>query len=247
MSAASRAGRRRACAAAAVVLFLLGNTGCSTIKLQSPSWNKPVGKGTIIPALICGAIGAGIGIAIQNERPGESRIEVDGMVFKDEDPKDLWKGAVIGAPIGMAVCGLLGHIFLDPTPEITLPPVPPIPTPTPVPVKQRIVLRGVNFDFDSSELRPDAQPVLDHSAEILAGQSDIDVVVSGHTDAVGSEAYNEALSVRRAEAVYRYLINRGIAPERMRVEGFGERSPVADNATAAGRAQNRRVELQVSP
>jgi OOP family OmpA-OmpF porin len=69
------------------------------------------------------------------------------------------------------------------------------------------------------------------------------VRVEGHTDWIGSEEYNQALSVRRAEAVYRYLVNRGVEPERFTVEGFGKSRPIASNDTEAGRAQNRRVEL----
>jgi outer membrane protein OmpA-like peptidoglycan-associated protein len=72
-------------------------------------------------------------------------------------------------------------------------------------------------------------------------------VAEGHTDAIGSDAYNQSLSERRAEAVRRYLINGGITPERIRTEGFGESRPVASNETDEGRAQNRRVELRVLP
>jgi OOP family OmpA-OmpF porin len=110
-------------------------------------------------------------------------------------------------------------------------------------VKQRIVLRGVNFAFNSAELQPAALPVLDQAAEILKANPGVDVKVEGHTDSIGSEEYNQALSVRRAESVYRYLVNRGVDPERFRVEGFGKTRPIASNDTEAGRAQNRRVEL----
>jgi OOP family OmpA-OmpF porin len=103
----------------------------------------------------------------------------------------------------------------------------------------------VNFDFDSAEIRPDSRPTLDEAVLILGDNRDILVVTEGHTDALGSTEYNQALSVRRAEAVYRYLVNRGIAPERLTVRGFGEDQPVASNETESGRAQNRRVELRV--
>ncbi len=114
-------------------------------------------------------------------------------------------------------------------------------------VKRRIVLRGVQFDFDSSEIRSDAKPVLDRAVEMLGENGEVNVVVDGYTDSVGTDEYNLALSIRRAEAVYRYLVNRGIAPERLRVQGFGEARPVASNDTDSGRAQNRRVELRVMP
>jgi len=71
------------------------------------------------------------------------------------------------------------------------------------------------------------------------------IAVEGHTDNVGTDLYNEKLSVRRAEAVFRYLVNHGIAPERMEVIGYGESRPVTENDSESGRAQNRRVELRV--
>lgn len=238
-------GRPRRTAVALLAILLVVQAGCASSKWQNPSWNKPVGKGSVIPALICGALGAGIGVAIQNQRSGSSTVILDGETFREDDDKDLWKGAVIGAPIAMVVCGILGHVFLDPGPEAPLPPPPP-PTPEPTPpVKRRIVLRGVNFDFDSAAIRPGGRPVLDHAAEILFEQAQVRVLVAGHTDSVGADDYNMKLSIRRAEAVYRYLVNRGIDPERMRVEGYGESNPVASNETDAGRAQNRRVELQI--
>jgi outer membrane protein OmpA-like peptidoglycan-associated protein len=229
----------------ALTALVLAQHGCASI--QKPSWNKPVGRGTWIPALVCGAIGAGVGVAIQSQRPGTSRVVVDGVKRSVSDDPELWKGAVIGAPIGAAVCGLLGHVFLDPTPQVAFAPPPPTPAPTPPVVKKRIVLRGVHFDFDKSEIRPDAKPVLDRAVEILAENGDVDVVVEGHTDSIGTEKYNLALSVRRAEAVYRYLVGRGIAPVRLSVKGFGESRPVASNETPSGRAQNRRVALRVMP
>ena len=113
------------------------------------------------------------------------------------------------------------------------------------PTKEKIVLRAVHFDFNKANIRPDARPILDEAARILKERGDIHVVVAGHTDSVGSDAYNMKLSNRRAEAVKRYLVDHGIAASRITSEGFGKREPVASNATAEGRAQNRRVELHV--
>jgi OOP family OmpA-OmpF porin len=112
-------------------------------------------------------------------------------------------------------------------------------------VQKRLVLRGVNFDFDSAEIRRDSRPTLDEAALLLGDNRSVLVITEGYTDSIGSAEYNQALSIRRAEAVYRYLVNRGIAPERLTVEGFGETRPVASNDTETGRAQNRRVELRV--
>jgi len=112
--------------------------------------------------------------------------------------------------------------------------------------KRKIVLRGVNFDFDKATLRADGKPVLDEAVRTLKDERDIKVSVEGHTDAVGSDAYNQRLSERRAGAVADYLAGGGIARARMATVGFGESKPVASNETEDGRAQNRRVEFRVS-
>lgn len=103
-------------------------------------------------------------------------------------------------------------------------------------------LEGANFDFDRAVVRRDDYDKLDRAAEALQA-SDVRVEVAGHTDSIGTEAYNQGLSVRRAEAVRRYLVGKGIAAERLVVKGYGESQPIADNGTADGRFKNRRVEL----
>ena len=132
-----------------------------------------------------------------------------------------------------------------PPPPPPPPPVAQAPPPPPPPTKEKIVLRAVHFDFNKSNIRPDARPVLDEAVRMLKERGEVSVIVEGHTDSVGSNAYNMKLSKRRADAVKRYLVEHGIAASRITTEGFGERQPVASNATAEGRAQNRRVELNV--
>jgi outer membrane protein OmpA-like peptidoglycan-associated protein len=131
------------------------------------------------------------------------------------------------------------------------PPPPPrraeAPPPPPAPrAARKIVLRGVNFDFDEATIRADARPVLDEAIRTLEDERNVDVAVEGHTDAIGTDAYNQRLSERRAHAVAAYLARGGIARSRMTVHGFGESRPIATNATEDGRAQNRRVELHVA-
>jgi OOP family OmpA-OmpF porin len=236
-------------ASALIIALLTLQIGCGYV--QKPSWNKPVGKGTWIPAVVCALVGGGVGVAIQDATNKCNTVRGEDIQCDD----DLWQGGVIGAAVGAVACGLAGHVFLDPTP--TFPPLPPTPEPTPlptpeptpeiqVPITRRIVLRGINFDFNSSEIRAHSAPVLDEAVKQLASNPDVDVLVVGHTDSVGSEDYNQKLSLLRAEAVYRYLVNRGIAPERLTATGMGESSPVATNDTEQGRARNRRVELKVS-
>jgi outer membrane protein OmpA-like peptidoglycan-associated protein len=124
-------------------------------------------------------------------------------------------------------------------------PPPPPPPPAAAPMKKKIVLRGVNFDFDKYNIRPDAVPILEQACKTLKEEPSIDVSCQGHTDSVGTEAYNQALSERRANSVRNWLIKCGIPASRLTSKGFGESNPVASNDTAEGRAQNRRTELVV--
>jgi OOP family OmpA-OmpF porin len=107
----------------------------------------------------------------------------------------------------------------------------------------KLTLDGVNFDNDSAKLRAESFAILDNAANTLAQWGEVKVEVAGHTDSVSSDEYNLDLSQRRAETVRAYLIGKGIAAERLTAKGYGEASPVADNATAEGRFKNRRVEL----
>ena len=113
-------------------------------------------------------------------------------------------------------------------------------------MKKKIVLRGVNFDFDKSNIRADAQPILEEACKALKAEPSIDVCCDGYTDSIGSEEYNMGLSKRRANAVRDWLIKCGIPASRLTARGFGETNPVASNETAEGRAQNRRTELVVT-
>lgn len=108
-----------------------------------------------------------------------------------------------------------------------------------------ITLKGVQFDFNSAKLRPDGRVTLDKAVALFQKHSDIQVEIAGHTDSVGSNSYNQRLSLRRASSVKAYLVDQGIDASRLTVKGFGEESPVATNKTASGRAQNRRVELVI--
>ena len=101
------------------------------------------------------------------------------------------------------------------------------------------------FDFDKSVLKPEGKAKLD---DLVSKVKDINlevVIAVGHTDSVGSDGYNQKLSVRRSEAVKAYLVSKGIEKNRVYTEGKGEKQPVADNKTKAGKAKNRRVEIEV--
>ena len=140
-----------------------------------------------------------------------------------------------------------------PLPEPTPPPVADCQSPengAPVSLKgckagDKIVLRGVTFEFDRANLVPNAKTILDQAGDALLSAQNIRVEIAGHTDARGSDAYNSKLSNQRAQSVMNYLTERGIAADRMSAKGYGESEPVADNETDEGRELNRRVELKI--
>ena len=105
---------------------------------------------------------------------------------------------------------------------------------------------SILFDFDSAALRADAERTLDELAQVLVAYAPRPARVEGHTDSIASDAYNQGLSERRAAAVVKWLNAHGIASGRLQGAGVGESRPVADNATAAGRQQNRRVEVIIA-
>jgi OOP family OmpA-OmpF porin len=100
------------------------------------------------------------------------------------------------------------------------------------------------FDFDKSTLKPAAVASLNSLAGKVKSLTLEVIVAVGHTDSVGTDAYNQKLSIRRAEAVKKHLVSQGIEARRIYVEGKGEAQPVADNKTAEGRAKNRRVQIE---
>lgn len=108
-----------------------------------------------------------------------------------------------------------------------------------------VILEGVNFEFDSDRLRPDAIVILDEAVTVLNRRKDINMDIVGHTCSIGTAQYNQGLSERRARSVYDYLVNHGIASERLTTQGYGETRPAHSNATREGRAKNRRVELHI--
>ena len=136
-----------------------------------------------------------------------------------------------------------------PAPAQSAPPPAPKPAPQaakPKPFAEKITFAAdVLFDFDKSVIKPDGKSKLDDLANKMKGINLEVVIAIGHADSVGSDAYNQALSVRRAEAVKAYFVSRGIEGNRVYTEGKGEKQPVADNKTAEGRAKNRRSEIEV--
>ena len=109
-----------------------------------------------------------------------------------------------------------------------------------------MILDDVLFDFDKSNVKPEAAAILDRLVAFMKENSDKTANLSGHTDNVGTDAYNQALSERRVASVKDYVVSKGVDGGRVSGQGFGESKPIADNKTAEGRAKNRRVEIKVN-
>jgi outer membrane protein OmpA-like peptidoglycan-associated protein len=106
---------------------------------------------------------------------------------------------------------------------------------------------AISFDTNSYAVKRSFAPVLDQVAQTIGQHPELVARVVGHTDSTGRPAYNQTLSQNRARSVADYLAQHGVAPERLSAEGRGQNQPIADNATAAGRAENRRVEIYLRP
>jgi outer membrane protein OmpA-like peptidoglycan-associated protein len=183
---------------------------------------------TAIGGMLGAAAGAGVG-ALSNKR-------------------NRAKGALIGAGIGTVAGGSVGA-YMD-YQESKLRDQMAGTGVSVTRVGDEIVLNmpgNVTFATDSAELKPDFYRVLNGVSLVLKEYDKTIIEITGHTDSTGSEAYNQALSARRATSVGSYLTGQGILYDRVITEGFGERYPVADNDTPEGRQQNRRVELRLVP
>ena len=199
------------------------------VSLSACSGTRPASPGT------CAIIGAGVG--------GVSGVAVGANVADDEN-----EGAGIGAAAGAVVGAITGYAICAMMPEGAAPPPAHVATPPPPAqhvVKKTITLPSVDFAFNSAELQPHAKEVL--ASDLLPelkSDSRLTVLVEGHTDSVGTDAYNQKLSEKRADSVKSFLVSQGIASSRIETKGYGETQPIADNETAAGRAKNRRVDVK---
>ncbi len=155
-----------------------------------------------------------------------------------------------------------------PAPVIAAAPPPPEPPPLPAPVaappepchapagfqvdanchiiEQKVVVRAIDFEFNSAQLTAPAQQTLDEVAAALLTQPELNVNIQGYTDSIGTDAYNLGLSQRRADAVKTYMVGKGLNATGLTARGYGKADPIASNSTAEGRAQNRRVAFDVT-
>jgi OOP family OmpA-OmpF porin len=182
----------------------------------------------------------------------------DGTVWKNGSNELCWRdanwtpataavscdGAIVEAPKAVAAPAPAAAPAAAPAPA---PAAKAAPAPAPAPVAAAKVSYAADafFDFDKAVLKPEGKAKLDDLVAKIKGISLEVVIAVGHTDAVGSDGYNQKLSVKRSEAVKAYLVSKGIEKNRVYTEGKGELQPVADNKTKEGRSKNRRVEVEV--
>ncbi len=217
---------------AAVALMGSVLAGCSQEAMKTHPWGRCAVVGGALGGALGGAAGAG-GMYAAN--PSDDKDNAIGVATMGS--------AVVGSILG----AVIGHYTCDP---VVTPPraTPPTTTAAPAPVVstatvEKLVLRGVHFDFNKSKIRTGDAAVLDEAAATLKTHPGVTVNVNGYCDAVGSVKYNQKLSERRAAAVVAYLAKAGIPENQLVPRGYGKTDFVATNDTAEGRAQNRRVEL----
>jgi OOP family OmpA-OmpF porin len=167
------------------------------------------------------------------------------LVWKNGTNELCWRDANWTPATAAAGCD--GALVPPPPPAAVVTP----PAPAPAPAAPAVAASKVTFaadaffDFDKSVLKPEGRAKLDDLVSKIRDVNLEVIIAVGHTDSIGTDAYNQRLSVRRAEAVKAYLVSKGIERNRVYTEGKGEKQPVADNRTKEGRAKNRRVEIEV--
>jgi OOP family OmpA-OmpF porin len=180
---------------------------------------------------------------------------IEGIVWKNGTNELCWRDAFWTPATAAPGCDG-APVPPPPAPPVAPPPAPVMPPPeapkpppappAPVAVVEKITYGAdALFDFDKAVLKPEGIAKLDDLVAKLSKVTLEVIIAVGHTDSIGTDAYNQKLSVRRSEAVKAYLVSKGIEKNRIYTEGKGEKQPVADNKTDAGRAKNRRVEIEV--
>jgi len=194
----------------------------NTSSSSSPNDNQKTKRGATI-----GAVAGAIAGAVIGNQSGNNRT-----------------GAVIGAAAGAAVGAAIGHKMDKQEEELRQIPGVEVSRPSEGEIDVRLT-SDILFDYNSSALRPESRSTLDQLGTNFRQYPDNRILVEGHTDSVGSDAFNQKLSEQRAANVADYLIDRGVRASNVIVYGYGEARPKATNDTAEGRQLNRRVEIHI--
>lgn len=203
-----------------VVALMLAAFASGCISADDP--NRKTKQGAAVGAVAGAAAGAVIGNQSGNKE----------------------KGAVIGAVAGAGAGAAIGRMMDRQQRELEQ--IQGVDVSRPAEDELNVVMKNdILFDFDSHSLRSTSRSTLRDLSGVLVDYPQTDIVVKGHTDATGSDSYNQALSVRRARAVRDFLMDSGVVGSRISSIGYGESQPVASNDTSAGRQLNRRVEIEI--
>lgn len=218
------------------VFLVIALGGCATTSRQNPGLCAAIGG-------LVGGAGAGVGGYLYSDNNRErDHNQLEGAAIG-------LGGALVGAGLGYLICNLMEDEAPKPPPPRAAPP-PPAPPPAAPPVPREpdvctdmVRLEEVQFATNQSAISPTAAAVLDKVVTALQRCPETRVRLDAYTDSTGADAYNQALSQRRADSVKAYLVQHGISASRIEARGHGEANPIASNDTAEGRAKNRRVEI----
>jgi OmpA-OmpF porin, OOP family len=216
-------------------------TGCGSMQMPMATAAAPMPAGTRVVA-------ANGGTQVDNWQNGTGE-----YVWRNGTNELCWRDANWTPATAAVGCdgALVAAAPAAPAPMAAPAPAPapaaapPAPAPQPPAATKVTYAADAFFDFDKAVLKPEGKAKLDDLVGKIQGINLEVIIAVGHTDSVGTDTYNQKLSVRRAEAVKAYLVSKGIEKNRVYTEGKGEKQPVADNKTAEGRAKNRRVEIEV--
>jgi outer membrane protein OmpA-like peptidoglycan-associated protein len=206
-------GRTLAIAMSAVAIAV---AGCADMNLGNMSQTQ---KGT--------AVGAGVGALAGAAIGGDTKGAVVGGLLGAAGGY-VWSKHMLDKKTAMERATMGSGVQVSQTPDNQL---------------KLNIPSDISFDTGRADIKPNMRPILDQFASGLSSQPNTEIRIIGHTDNTGSDAVNDPLSVQRAQAARQYLAARGVDPNRIVIAGRGEREPIADNRTEAGRAQNRRVEI----
>lgn len=171
----------------------------------------------------------------------------DGTTWKNGTNELCWRDSNWTPATAAVGCdgAIVAPVAVAPVAQESAPAAAPVVAPVPVAATKVTYAADAFFDFDKSVLKPAGKAKLDDLIAKVKGINLEVIIAVGHTDSVGSDAYNQKLSIKRSEAVKAYLVSKGIEKNRVYTEGKGEKQPVADNKTKDGRSKNRRVEIEV--